>query len=169
MKKVGAVDPGKDGFFATLTDTGEVETWPMPVMSTGKGSKREYDVPAIKRLFVEEFQDCDMFVLEKQQSMPGNGVSSSFTTGRGFGILETCCVWNERAYTIVHPRTWKRILCKDIAGTDPKVKSILAAQRLFPKVDLRKTERCRVSHDGKADALLLCWYGLHEVLGKTND
>lgn len=168
MKKVGAVDPGKDGYFATLTDSGDVQTWPMPTMATGKGSKREYDIPAIKRLFVEEFKDCDMFILEKQQSMPGNGVSSSFTTGRGYGILEMACHMNARAFTIVHPRTWKKVICRDLGAKDPKVKSILTAQRLFPNVDLRKTERSKKLHDGKCDALLLAFYGLHQVLGKTD-
>ena len=166
MIKVGAVDPGKDGFFATLTDAGDVQTWAMPTLNTGKGTKREYDKPAMKRLFVENFLDCDMFVLEKQQSMPGQGNVSMFTTGRGYGMLEAFCVAYELPHVIVHPRSWKKVICRDIAAPDPKKKSILTAQRLFPKVDLKKTPRCTTYHDGKADALLLAFYGLHTVMGK---
>jgi hypothetical protein len=42
---------------------------------------------------------------------------------------------------------------------DCKKMSELAAKRLFPNVDLRATERCKISHDGIVDALLIAYYG----------
>ena len=166
MKTVLGIDPGKDGFFATLSTEGEIATYPMPVMATGKGSKRAYDVPAVWKLFEELTANVDLIVLEKQQAMRGQGVTSTFTTGQGFGMLELACVACKKSYVIVHPRTWKKVQCRDIAGTDPKAKSIIAAQRMFPNVDLKKTPRCTTPHDGMADALLLASYGLNHVLGK---
>ena len=165
MKKVAAVDPGLDGFFCTLTEEGSITTTQMPVLYTGKGKKRSYDVQGIVNIFLDfKKQNIDLVVIEKQQSMPGQGVASSFTIGFGFGILEMACAALQIPYTIVHPRTWKGVMCKDIAG-EPKAKSIIATKRLFPTVDLKKTARCTTEHDGKADALLLAWYGLHKVLG----
>ena len=39
-----------------------------------------------------------------------------------------------------------------------KATSELAARRLFPEIDFKRNERCRVSDDNKIDALLLCEY-----------
>ena len=51
----------------------------------------------------------------------------------------------------VRPAKWK----KEFSGTSDKNTSIEVAKRLFPGVDLRRTERCTKDHDGKAEALLL--------------
>jgi len=136
------------------------------MINTGVGSKRVYDFPAIKELFKQfKSEGVELIILEKQQAMRGQGVTSMFSTGQGYGLLEMACVFIEIPYRNVHPKTWKKVMCGDIAGKDPKKKSIIAAKRLFPTVDLRKTKRCKVDHDGKADSLLLAWYGLHKVLG----
>ena len=45
--------------------------------------------------------------------------------------------------------------------------SIIAAGRLFPSIDLRRSERARVAHDGKAEALLIAMYGRRLDKGET--
>ena len=40
-----------------------------------------------------------------------------------------------------------------------KEKSKLAYRRLFPALDLKKTDGCKVPHDGFIDALLIAEYG----------
>ena len=166
MSLVLGIDPGKDGYFATLSTEGEMRTYPMPMINTGSGSKRVYDFPAIKELFKQFKADgVELIILEKQQAMRGQGVTSMFSTGQGYGLLEMACVFVEIPYKNVHPKTWKGVMCNDLPKMDPKKKSIIAAKRTFPTVDLKKTARCTTDHDGKADALLLAWYGLHKVLG----
>lgn len=151
------IDPGKDGFIAILTDGGNPEFHPTPTIKISKGGKRAYDTTEMKSIL--ESADPDMVVLEKQQAMPGQGVSSMFQIGLGFGLWQGIVIGLGFKIMIPHPRTWQKVMHRDIPGDDTKGRSILAAQRLFPDVDLRKSERARKPHDGKADSLLLAEYG----------
>jgi hypothetical protein len=159
---VFGIDPGKDGYVCRLaTDTGP-EFWPTPTVRIGKGKsqKRDYDVAGMRSILTRlPVSAIGVVVLEKQQSMPGQGVSSTFSTGYGFGLWHGLIAGLGLPIRIVHAQTWQALLCRDIPGDDTKGRSILAAGRLYPTIDLRATERCRVAHDGKADALLLAHYG----------
>lgn len=167
MSTVIGIDPGKDGFLTLLRENGATECEPTPTVSISKkGSKRDYDVVTMRDILHRWSVDytVSMVVIEKQQAFQGQGVSSTFTTGRGYGIWIGLAAGLGLPSVVVHPRTWQRVVCAGVPGNDPKGRAIIAAGRLFPGVDLRKNERCRVPHDGKADSLLLAWYGRHEVL-----
>jgi hypothetical protein len=156
------VDPGKSGFLCLLSD-GEPQFWPTPTILIGKGGKREYDVAAMRATLVA--WEPDLVVIERQQAMPTDlhgrkqGTASSFATGYGYGLWVGLVSGLGLPMIAPHPRTWQARLHRDIPGDSTKARSIIAAGRLFPTVDLRATERCRVPHDGKADALLLAYYG----------
>ena len=60
-------------------------------------------------------------------------------------------------YQLVIPQKWKAFF----GVTADKNTSIACAHRLFPKVSLRKTERCKKDHDGLAEALLMASYARH--------
>ncbi len=157
MRIIG-IDCGKDGYVALLEDKEFREAWPTPTVKiSSKGTKRDYSPADMAKILRGALPD--LVVIEKQQSMPGQGVSSTFSTGRGFGLWEGICVGLHFRYVVVHPRTWQKVMCRDIQGDDTKARSILAAGRYFPGVDLRDTERCRKAHDGKCDAMLLALYG----------
>ena len=55
--------------------------------------------------------------------------------------------------------TWQKAMHAGTPGEDTKARSIAAAQRLFPLTSLLQNPRCRVAHDGMAEALLLAAYG----------
>ncbi len=150
------IDPGKDGYLAALDDGVLYATWPMPTIRTGKGNRRDYDVGKMAAI-VDDLRP-GLVVLEKQQAMPGQGVASMFSTGVGFGLWLGILAALKIRYEVVHPRTWQRALCRDIAG-EPKARALIAARRLFPGVDLRGSERSRKDHAGKVDALLIAYYG----------
>jgi len=59
----------------------------------------------------------------------------------------------EIPYQLVAPQTWQRAMHAGTPGSDTKQRSILAAQRLFPSVDLRRNRKGRRPDDGLADAL----------------
>ena len=59
---------------------------------------------------------------------------------------------------VVSPTSWTKEMLRGVPG-DGKGRNILAAKRLFPDVDLRKSDRARVDHDGICDALLICEFG----------
>lgn len=101
----------------------------------------------------------DHIYMEKAQVMGCETAKAMFTYGTGYGRL---IGWIESLFlphTLVAPVTWTSVLHKGCTGTDPKGKSLQAAQRLFPLIDLRATERCKIPHDGFVDALLIAEYG----------
>lgn len=177
--KVLGIDPGKDGFLALLGKTGDPQFWPMPTVRIGKGGKRDYDESELKRIMLDA--NPDLIIIEKQQSFPGRdkfgtkpchvcgrrpsqGSASTFSIGECYGLLRGLAIGIGKPYQAVHPRTWQKVVLRDVPGTDTKGRSIITAGRLFPNVDLRKSERCRKSHAGKSDSLLLAWYGMYVVL-----
>ena len=105
--------------------------------------------------------------------MPGQGVATTFTFGHNVGFLHGLLVAFKIPYTLVTPRKWQKEMwiaadhvettIKDKKGQPkrivlPKPTSINAATRLFPSVDLRKSERSKNPHDGKCDSLLIALY-----------
>lgn len=92
--------------------------------------------------------------LEQVHAMPKQGVTSTFNFGVSFGYIKGVLEAYGIAYQEVTPQKWKKEFGLD--GT--KAKSIAVCRHLFPNVSLRATEKCRVDHDGMAEALLLAEY-----------
>jgi len=152
------IDPGKSGAVAFLSDEGLAEVFLCPTIPSGKGTKRLYDVQEMVGLILGNTDGLQSFaVLEKQQAMPKQGLSSTFSIGMGFGIWRGILAALEVPSEEPHSRVWQRVICGSIAG-DTKARSIQAASRLFPTIDLRISERGRKPHHGKADALCLAEY-----------
>jgi len=131
----------------------------MPTLK-GKNAKRQYNVQemvaTIKRFPANEL----IVILEMSQSMPKQGVSSTFSIGKGFGIWQGILSALGIRFAIVHPKTWQKEVLKDIDRTDTKQASAIVAQRIFPGVVFKATERCKVIHSGLTDAVCMAEYGL---------
>jgi len=160
-RSFAGVDPGLGGAVALMHPDGVIEIFPTPTLPSGKGSRRVYDVKSMKDIL--DGHDNLYITLEKQGPMPAQGTVSTFSIGRGFGLWEGIIVGLGYAYTIVHPRTWKKVMIVDVPGVDIKTKSVLVAQRLFPDVNLKRTERCKKASPDFAEALLLAEYGRRMV------
>jgi len=102
-------------------------------------------------------------VLERAQAMPGQGVSSMFTTGRGYGLAEMAAVSTGKPYQLVSANVWTKEVLKGCPG-EAKERSLLQASRLFPRLTLTKPNGKKLSLDGRADAALLAYYGLKNVV-----
>ncbi len=165
------IDPGKDGAIAAIESGAIPQVEITPTVLTGKGSRRSYDEGAMRRLLreiVHNDPEEAFAIIEKQQAMPGQGVVSMFSIGEGFGLWKGYCSGMGIRYQVVHPRTWKKEMLRDVPGSGAdKGRSIIAAGRMFPDTDLRRSERARVSHDGKAEALLIAMYGKRIDLGEA--
>ncbi len=170
MKIIG-IDPGLQGGIAILETATypkfKVETHSLeeakptyPVMALERltlhtmpliGDK-DYDVQAIKNIF-REHRDVALVCVERQQSMPGQGLSSTFKTGQGFGILIGVLSALELRYEVVPAQRWQRQLFTGLKhGQDTKISSEIVAKRLFPTTDFRRSSRARVASDGLTDA-----------------
>jgi crossover junction endodeoxyribonuclease RuvC len=150
------IDPGLNGGLVFLQGEGKaIDGRVMPVIG-GRIDAWALDVTfrdVARRGGVRAF-------LEMASSRPKQGVSSVFKFGEGFGLLQGLLVAHQIPFTLVTPQKWTKEMHQGIGGEmDPKKKSLIAVQRLFPGVDLRKSERCRVPHDGLVDALLIAEFG----------
>lgn len=123
-----------------------------PVVENGKG--RDFDIPEMANVLKEIAAEGTCFaVLEQSQSMPGQGVASTWATGYGFGLWEGLLVACAIPYRRVRPCIWTKKLLAGEPG-EGKARAIGYAMRRFPDAELIPP-RCRVARDGRADALCL--------------
>ena len=164
MKHYIGIDPGSHGYIVVLDENGELVTDLAIEDSTDQD---------IARLFHTMGETKCVAAMEKVHSMPGQGVSTTFSFGQNVGFLHGMLAAFRIPYTLVTPQKWQKAMWisddmvysirKDKNGEDkrqvaPKPTSINAATRLFPSTDLRKSDRARNPHDGKCDALLIALY-----------
>lgn len=143
------IDPGQKGAIVELGD--DIFVHPMPGIA---------DV----RNLLDASEPYHVFI-EKAQSFPGQGISSAFNYGVHFGELLGCIQALGIAHTLVPPRTWTKVMHAGCAAGEPKERSLEAARRLFPSVNLVQP-RCKKPHDGIVDALLIAEYGRRVLNGK---
>ena len=93
--------------------------------------------------------------VEKVGARPGQGTVSMFNFGKSAGYIEGVLSALGIPYQLVPPAKWKQEF--SLIGKDKKA-SIATCHKLFPDLDLKRTERCRTDSDGKAEATLLAEY-----------
>ncbi len=154
------IDPGLKGGIVVLGRiAGLIDRQVMPVTGNVLDLKA---LDMAMREIRKEYNTLHVY-LEAVHAMPKQGVSSSFKFGRLFGAVEMALVANLLPYTLVSPARWQRTMHLGIERSlGPKERSLTAAQRLCPGVDLRATERSKVPHSGLVDALLIAAYGLRQ-------
>lgn len=148
-------DPGLQGGLAILSDDGVI-TEPMPTVKAKKGEL--LNLAELTRWLKEQLP-IDRAYLEMVSARPGQGVSSTFKFGRGYGAIEGILTALGIPYQLVTPQAWTKVMHQGIEAADPKAKSLIAVSRLFPGFDLRASDRSRVPHDGMVDALLIAEFG----------
>ena len=92
--------------------------------------------------------------VERVNAMPGQGVTSMFNFGQNYGIIQGVLKANLIPYELVTPQRWKKMF----GVTSDKNSSIAVCKRLFPGVNLKRTDKCTKDHDGMAESLLLAEY-----------
>ncbi len=145
------IDPGKQGAIALLSkDLKTVLFWLMSEVEERKSPPFE-DI-------VKGYGVVHAYI-EKSQAMPGQGVTSMFTYGMGFGKILGWCEMLSLPYTLVPPRTWTKEIHKGVSGETAKERSLHAAKRLFPGERLLASKNSVRLHPGLVDALLIAEYG----------
>lgn len=157
MDYILGIDPGFSGGVASLNlATGALNVFDMPVLTNKKG-KTELNHLLLFELMAPP-QDCQiMAVLEQVASRPGQGVSSTFRFGQGYGAIEMALAAHKIPVRYVTPTQWKKHfgLSKDKGASRG-----LATQR-FPS---HTKEFIRVKDDGRAEAALIAMYGQEKIL-----
>lgn len=135
------IDPGKDGALAVI--------WPDDSVEAATFEEAEY-----RGILHDVESRNSRCCLERVGAMPGQGVTSMFKFGENFGFIQGLLTAYSIPYELVTPQKWK----KEFQVTGDKNSSIAACKRLFPGVNLRRTDRCKKDHDGMAEALLMAEY-----------
>lgn len=136
MISICGIDPGKQGGLA-FKDGNKVQAVSFSTLTHPEIAHK-----------LREFMPEKVY-LEKVHSMPGQGVSSVFKFGEGFGHLKGTLDALRIPYELVSPLKWQTSLgCR--TGGDKNV-SKTKAQQLFPMVP-------KITHY-IADALLIMEYG----------
>lgn len=177
------VDPGFTGGIVVLDKDKIVEAWPMPIVTMkkkktrniktnednpdGKKTKtyianvKEYDYVRLRDLFryTDKRYTVGKVYIERVNVRPGEGVSSTFNFGIGFGAIIASVTCTDLPYELVSPVTWTKAMLSGIAKTiDVKDRSKLAASRHF-NIGSLVLDGCKQPHSGLIDASLIALYG----------
>lgn len=158
MKRIIGIDPGANGAIASLSKRGKYYR----VDDSWLECNTDCLIEAIRKV------KPHLVLIEKQQAMSKQGVVSTFTTGRNFGLLEGVLQALKVNYIVVSPKEWMSVVHNTYGDKpvpeslatsnlkDTKIRNISLCLSLFD-VELR-TPRGRWI-DGLADAILISLYG----------
>lgn len=121
-------------------------------------------------------------VIEDVAAIFGSSAKSTFNFGFNKGYLVGLLAANKIPYTLIQPKTWQHeiwtnhdmvVTYKDVVVKGKKVRkkdvntkatSINACKRLFPTMDIRKSERAKKPDDNKVDSVLMAEYARRKNL-----
>ena len=156
MTRVIGIDPGLNGAIAVLQGD-HLTIIDMPTMTIERNGKSKRQVSAsdlaeiIKR-FAPDGVNTTCALCEKVSAMAGQGVTSVFSFGRSFGMIEGILATLHISTTFVPPATWT----KGVGRSPGKDASRARAMELFPSYQQLFS---RVKDDGRADAALIAYWG----------
>lgn len=167
------IDVGSKGFITLNTDGG--------FRFYSIADNDFYQLSDILRNIKNEYPNV-VCVMEEIHAIFGSSAKATFAFGEINGLLKGLLISNKIPYHLVPPKKWQSEIWdnKDMVVTyknvtirgkettkkeiNTKQTSFNAAKRLFPMVDLRKTERCKNLDDNKCDSLLISEYGRRKNL-----
>lgn len=143
------IDPGNTGAIAVIDDTNSVvELHDMPLMANGK--KQQVNPAALTEMLAP-WRGYAVVRVERVSAMPGQGVSSMFNFGMGFGVIQGVVAALGIPIELVTPQSWKKKA--NLIGKD-KDNARTLAQQLYPGASL-----ARKKDIGRADAILIARFG----------
>jgi hypothetical protein len=173
MRTYIAIDPGSKGFITIRHDNGLFEFIPIEGCNIHNVALKFQQLQFSKDVFA---------VMEEVHAIFGSSAKATFAFGEINGLLKGLLIATGIPYQLVQPKTWqkeiwinqdmvvehKKVVVKGVEQSRKEVNtkqtSFNAAKRLFPDIDLRKSERCRNWDDNKVDSLLLCEYARRKNL-----
>jgi len=175
MKIRAGIDPGKDGFIAIQSISGEgtaISYHPMPELGDHINLQELNGI-------ISGLAGEDTFVaLEQVHAIRGSSAKATWEFSRAVAVVEMALIANKIPHQLVPPKKWQAELFAGVPVSkkpsstgktevnDTKSMAAMSAQRLFPNEDLRATTRSRVLHNGKVDALLISEYCRRKFNGR---
>jgi len=147
------IDVGQKGAFCIYTaETKAILLWDMPVHQVIVNHRKVCRVSAAEMAVQLTGLHIDHAFVEEVGSMPGQGISSSFTFGVSAGIIHGVLAAKGIPMTLVRPQRWQKVM----GVTGGKDGARQRAAQLLPEY---AKEFSRVKDDGRADAALIALYG----------
>ena len=148
---VMAIDPGLSGAIAVFDGENLIDIVDTPVHSLVRNNKTKRQISASGLAAIFRIKPHHVIV-EKVSAMPGQGVTSMFSFGRSFGVIEGILAAFEIPATYVMPSVWTKGIGRGL-GKDA---SRARACELYPS---HQKSFARVKDDGRADAVLIgAWF-----------
>lgn len=158
------IDPGLTGAVATLIDGEPGPILDMPVLSVGDWKEVDAAMLAawIRNVRAHHpgahFSGC----IEKVSARPGDGGTSAFRFGEGYGQIKAVLAVLDIPYSRPVPAVWKRHM--GLLGTEKDDARLLAIRR-FPDA---APQLQRKKDGGRADALLIAlWHENTQMQGRA--
>jgi len=147
------IDPGLTGAIAKVSGE-DIEVWDMPTLEVRK--KRFLNATLLAEIlssinWQQNPQKCEV-LLERVSARPGQGVTSMFSFGTSYGIIQGIIAVLRIPLTFVTPQEWRKKM-----GV-PKGKDGSRQRVLELRPDLASKFARKKDH-GRADAVLLALYG----------
>ena len=150
---VVGIDPGLSGAIAVLDVSNKLlAIHDMPTVSIKSGKSVKNQLSEAMLAGILRRVKAEHAYLEFVSAMPGQGVSSMFNFGMGYGAIKGVLAALEIPFSTVTPVKWQR----DLSVVKGKEGNRLRAAQLFPEYAHLFT---RVKDDGRADAALLAYWG----------
>lgn len=152
MTRILGVDPGLSGAIAVFDGGDLVSVYDMPTLdiTKGKTKRRELDAANLARTF--GLGVVDHVFVEQVGAMPRQGVSSTFSFGKSYGIIIGILAALQIPMTLVTPQKWKKALQ---LGSDKEVSRRRALQLWPQHAELFKLK----THADRAEAALIAEWG----------
>jgi crossover junction endodeoxyribonuclease RuvC len=147
-----SIDPGLSGAIAVFIDDVLIDVVDMPTHELTRNGKAKRQISASGLAAIFRDYKPEHVIVEKVSAMPGQGVTSMFSFGRSFGLIEGIVGAFEIPATYVMPSVWTKGIGRG-AGKDA---SRARACELYP---VWEKSFARVKDDGRADAVLIgAWF-----------
>jgi len=147
------IDPGLSGALAFMDS--ELLVYDMPTVEISRNGKKKRQIDLQKLLSILKLWPVTHCYLENVNAMPGQGVSSMFQMGRGYGQIEMALAALNIPVTYITPQVWKKKMAvpKDKDGARQR------ASQLMPQW----SHNWDLKHDhGRAEAALIALYGFND-------
>lgn len=150
------IDPGFTGAVAIWRPAvRSLHVYDMPTLKSAKG-KTVLDMHSLHDVLAPEDDTPHLAVVEQVAAMRGQGVSSVFRFGEGYGAIQMALASHKIPTQYVTPAQWKKHFG---LNRDKGLSRGLAMQRLPEWADKFK----RVKDDGRAEASLIAIYGQEKL------
>jgi len=169
------VDNGKDGAVVVIGADGKItEKYKTPLLKAStKGGKKqgrdEYDIVAMGAILLKirdqvvaaSAAEMITVTIEKAQPLPSSlgGVAANYQRGFSFGLWQGLMVGLGISYQVVTPQAWQKVMLAGINASDTKQAALIAAGRLWPKENWRKSDLAKKADEGFVDAALIAEMG----------